>query len=67
MSAVPVLYALLFYVSTAILGIGLAGEIFIFARHPPPLKIPTTPAPTTHPGPWTRHTRRDTVRERRSR
>jgi len=50
MSAVTVLYALLFYAATAILAVGVARKIFIFARTPQPLKIPTTPAPTTRTG-----------------
>lgn len=50
MSAVTVIYALLFYVATAILVIGVARKIYIFARTPQPLKIPTTPAPTTRTG-----------------
>src|SRR4030065_2123151 len=50
MSAVTVIYTLLFYVATAILVIGVARKIFIYARTPQPLKIPTTPAPTTRLG-----------------
>ena len=50
MSIVTVFYALLFYAATAILVMGVARKIFIFARTPQPLKIPTTPAPTTRAG-----------------
>ncbi len=47
MSAVTVVYALLFYVATAILVGGLAYRIYKYAKTPAPLKIPTTPAPVT--------------------
>lgn len=63
MSAVTVLYALLFYAATAILVVGVARKIFIFARTPQPLKIPTTPAPTTRAGVWWRMIREVTVFE----
>jgi nitrate reductase gamma subunit len=43
-------YALLFYAATAILLGGLAYRIQRYARIPAPLKIPTTPAPTTRAG-----------------
>jgi nitrate reductase gamma subunit len=43
-------FALLFYVATLILVGGVAYKIFDFARTPAPLKIPTTPAPTTTGG-----------------
>ena len=45
-----VFFALLFYVATAILVVGLAYKIVDYARTPAPLKIPTTPAPTTTGG-----------------
>jgi nitrate reductase gamma subunit len=45
-----VLYALLFYVATVILVAGLGYKIYQYARTPAPLKIPTTPAPTTRGG-----------------
>ena len=63
MSAVTVVYTLLFYVATAILVIGVARKIFIYARTPQPLKIPTTPAPTTRAGVWMRMLREVTVFE----
>jgi nitrate reductase gamma subunit len=47
---VTVLYALLFYFAAAVLLAGLAMKIVQYARTPAPLKIPTTPAPTTRPG-----------------
>ena len=43
-------YALLFYTATALLVGGLAYRIQRYARIPAPLKIPTTPAPTTRAG-----------------
>ncbi len=42
-----VIYAILFYVATAILVVGVGMKIRKYARTPAPLKIPTTPAPTT--------------------
>ena len=63
MSAVTVIYALLFYVATAILVIGVARKIYIYARTPQPLKIPTTPAPTTRLGVALRMTREVTLFE----
>jgi nitrate reductase gamma subunit len=50
MTAVTIIYALLFYAATAVLVAGLAYKIFVYARTPQPLKIPTTPAPTTRAG-----------------
>lgn len=50
MSAVSVVYAALFYVATAVLIIGLGLKIAQYWRTPAPLKIPTTPAPTTQAG-----------------
>ena len=41
------IYALLFYVATLLLVVGLGRKIWIYTRTPAPLKIPTTPAPTT--------------------
>ncbi|MCG8425873.1 MAG: respiratory nitrate reductase subunit gamma [Chromatiales bacterium] len=43
-------YALLFIVATLVLVIGLARKIIQYAKTPAPLKIPTTPAPTTEAG-----------------
>ncbi len=42
-----VIYAILFYIATAIIVVGVAMRIRSYARTPAPLKIPTTPAPTT--------------------
>ncbi len=50
MSLLTVTYALLFYVATAVLVVGLALRIRLYLRAPAPLKIPTTPAPTTGTG-----------------
>ncbi len=50
MSVLTVTYALLFYVATAVLVLGLALRIRLYLRTPAPLKIPTTPAPTTGGG-----------------
>ncbi len=44
------IYAGLFYVATLLLVSGLAYKIFDYSRTPAPLKIPTTPAPTTQKG-----------------
>ena len=48
--SLTVLYAIVFYAATAILFGGLALKITKYARTPAPLKIPTTPAPTTTSG-----------------
>lgn len=45
-----VVYAMLFYAATAVLAGGLAFRIWEYATTPAPLKIPTTPAPTTQGG-----------------
>jgi nitrate reductase gamma subunit len=45
-----VVYSVLFYAATIILVGGLAYKISVYARTPAPLKIPTTPAPTTKSG-----------------
>ncbi|NIM73373.1 MAG: nitrate reductase [Gammaproteobacteria bacterium] len=50
MSTLTVIYALLLYAATLILIVGLGYRINRYARTPSPLKIPTTPAPTTAPG-----------------
>jgi nitrate reductase gamma subunit len=54
LSTTSVIYALLLYAATAILAAGLAYRVNRYARTPSPLKIPTTPAPTTLPGVWLR-------------
>jgi nitrate reductase gamma subunit len=43
-------FALLFYVAAAVLIGGVAYRVYGYARTPAPLKIPTTPAPTTRGG-----------------
>ena len=50
MSLATTLFALLFYVATAVLVAGLGARIARYAKTPQPLKIPTTPAPTTTSG-----------------
>jgi len=50
MSGLTLAFALLFYFAAAVLVIGLAMRIAVYARTPAPLKIPTTPAPTTGTG-----------------
>lgn len=50
MSSLTVLYACLFYAAAAILVGGLVYKIRDYAGTPAPLKIPTTPAPTTTGG-----------------
>ncbi len=44
------LFAILFYVATAILVIGVALRVVVYWRTPAPLKIPTMPAPRTQTG-----------------
>ena len=44
------IFAVLFYLATAVFVVGLAYRIGLYARTPAPLKIPTTPAPVTKPG-----------------
>ncbi len=61
MSAVTVIYALMFYAATAMLVAGLVYKIAVYARTPQPLKIPTTPAPITKAGVVWRMTKEVTV------
>ena len=44
------LFAALFYIAAVVLVFGLAYRIYSYAKTPAPLKIPTTPAPTTQSG-----------------
>jgi nitrate reductase gamma subunit len=44
------IYAVLFYIATAVFTVGLVYRIQLYARTPAPLKIPTTPAPVTRSG-----------------
>lgn len=57
MSALTGFYTILFYVATFILVAGVAYRIYEYSRTPAPLKIPTTPAPTTQSGVVLRMTR----------
>ncbi len=50
MSALAVVYAALLYASAAVLVVGVALKMRVYLRTPAPLKIPTTPAPTTNGG-----------------
>jgi nitrate reductase gamma subunit len=50
-------FAILFYFATLLLVVGLLYRISTYARTPAPLKIPTTPAPTTTGGVVLRMTR----------
>lgn len=50
MSLLTLAYALLFYVATWVLVVGLTLKIRLYAQTPAPLKIPTTPAPTRASG-----------------
>ena len=50
MPVLTVVFASLFYAATAILIFGVGYKIYDYARTPAPLKIPTTPAPTTQAG-----------------
>jgi nitrate reductase gamma subunit len=50
MPVLTIVYALMFYAATAMLVIGVGYKIYDYARTPAPLKIPTTPAPTTQTG-----------------
>jgi len=57
MTVLSIAYAALFYAATAILVVGVALKIRSYTRTPAPLKIPTTPAPTTTTGVALRLTR----------
>lgn len=50
MTTLTIVYAALFYFATAVLVAGVAYKVWQYARTPAPLKIPTTPAPTTRGG-----------------
>ena len=50
MSVLTYIFTLLFYAATAIIVVGLAYKIRLYATTPTPLRIPTTPAPTTRAG-----------------
>ncbi len=57
MSFLSDVYAGLFYFAAFVLVAGLANKVIQYARTPAPLKIPTTPAPTTKTGVALRMTR----------
>ncbi|TCV86683.1 respiratory nitrate reductase subunit gamma [Sulfurirhabdus autotrophica] len=50
MSSLTFIYAFLMYAATVIMVTGVAFKIYTYSRTPAPLKIPTTPAPTTQSG-----------------
>lgn len=50
MTAATLFFALLFYAAALLCVVGLVYKIADYARTPAPLKIPTTPAPTTSGG-----------------
>src|SRR5574340_134573 len=52
-----IVFAILFYLATLLLVVGVLYRIGTYARTPAPLKIPTTPAPTTTGGVVLRMTR----------
>ncbi len=52
-----IVFAILFYLATLLFVVGLFYRISTYARTPSPLKIPTTPAPTTTGGVVLRMTR----------
>ena len=57
MSFLSNVYAYLFYFAAFVLVLGLALKVVQYARTPAPLKVPTTPAPTTSSGVVFRMTR----------
>jgi len=50
MSPTSILFAIAFYLAATVLVAGLLYRVVDYARTPAPLKIPTTPAPTTRTG-----------------
>jgi nitrate reductase gamma subunit len=50
MTLLTIIFAALFYIATALFVGGVGYKIYIYARTPAPLKIPTTPAPLTNSG-----------------
>ncbi|MBK6806890.1 MAG: respiratory nitrate reductase subunit gamma [Betaproteobacteria bacterium] len=50
MPPMTALYAVLLYAATAVLVAGVGYRVWLYARTPAPLKIPTTPAPVTRGG-----------------
>ncbi|MEE9448206.1 MAG: respiratory nitrate reductase subunit gamma [Arenicellales bacterium] len=60
---ITAIYAVLFYIATIILVVGVVRKIMLYARVPNPLVIPTTPAPITRGGVILRMAREVTVFE----
>ncbi len=50
MSILTVIMTVMFYVASVVLLVGLGRKIYVYAKTPAPLKIPTTPAPVTQGG-----------------
>lgn len=50
MSTLSIVFVVLFYAASLVLVLGVARKILQYTRSPAPLKIPTTPAPTTTSG-----------------
>jgi nitrate reductase gamma subunit len=50
MTLLTIVFATVFYLATTLFVVGLAYKIYVYARTPAPLKIPTTPAPVTNAG-----------------
>lgn len=50
MSTLSIVYVVLFYAATLLFVVGVAKKMLQYTRSPAPLKIPTTPAPTTTSG-----------------
>lgn len=50
MNAISVFYALLFWLATLCLLLGVSYKVYVYAKVPAPLKIPVTPAPITRMG-----------------
>ncbi len=57
MTTVTVIYTVLFYAAALLFVLGVGRKIWSYSRTPQPLKIPTTPAPTTKAGVWVRMAR----------
>ncbi len=63
MSFLTMFFALLFYIAAFVLIVGVGYRIVTYAKTPAPLKIPTTPAPTTVAGVVARMAREVTLFE----
>jgi len=50
MSFLTIFFAFLFYFAISVFVVGLAFRVWVYFKTPAPLKIPTTPAPTTRSG-----------------